>query len=95
MTGAGLEIRDTPVLGAKAVVEREADRILGRRFLVAQGGEVAAVIQMAMLGGLPASALRDAFLACPTVAQGSTTCSPAGRTVAAADATPPGASRAA
>jgi probable pyridine nucleotide-disulfide oxidoreductase len=54
----------------KAVVERESDRILGASILTAQGGEVAAVIQMAMLGGLPASTLRDAVLAHPTMAEG-------------------------
>jgi pyruvate/2-oxoglutarate dehydrogenase complex dihydrolipoamide dehydrogenase (E3) component len=54
----------------KAVVERGSERILGAAILAAQAGEVAAVIQMAMLGGLPASTLRDAVLAHPTMAEG-------------------------
>jgi pyruvate/2-oxoglutarate dehydrogenase complex dihydrolipoamide dehydrogenase (E3) component len=54
----------------KAVVERGSDRILGAAILAAHGGEVAAVIQMAMVGGLPASSLHDAVLAHPTMAEG-------------------------
>ena len=54
----------------KAVVERGTDRILGAAILAAHGGEVAAVVQMAMLGDLPSSALRDAVLAHPTMAEG-------------------------
>jgi MFS family permease len=54
----------------KAVVDREADRILGVAILAAQGGEVAAVVQTAMLGGLPASTLPDAVLAHPTMTKG-------------------------
>jgi pyruvate/2-oxoglutarate dehydrogenase complex dihydrolipoamide dehydrogenase (E3) component len=38
--------------------------------LAANGGEVAAVIQTAMLGNLPGPALRDAMLAHPTMAEG-------------------------
>jgi hypothetical protein len=45
------------------------DRPLGQRS-AAHGGEVAAIIQMAMLGELPASTLRDAVLAYPTMAEG-------------------------
>ncbi|HEX5937078.1 MAG TPA: FAD-dependent oxidoreductase [Actinomycetota bacterium] len=54
----------------KAVAERGTDRILGVAILAAHGGEVAAVVQMAMLGDLPSSALRDAVLAHPTMAEG-------------------------
>lgn len=35
-------------------------------------GEVVAVVQMAMLGGLPYTALRDAILTHPTMAEGLT-----------------------
>ena len=38
--------------------------------LGAQAGEVMAVVQMAMLGGLPFTALRDGILAHPTLAEG-------------------------
>ena len=54
----------------KAVVERGSDRILGAAVLAANGGEVAAVIQTAMLGNLGAAVLRDAMLAHPTMAEG-------------------------
>jgi pyruvate/2-oxoglutarate dehydrogenase complex dihydrolipoamide dehydrogenase (E3) component len=54
----------------KAVVERDSDRILGAAILAANGGEVIAAIQIAMLGGLTASTLRDAVLAHPTMAEG-------------------------
>jgi probable pyridine nucleotide-disulfide oxidoreductase len=53
----------------KAVVENKTDRVLGAAILAAQGGDVAAVVQMAMLGDLPASTLRDAVLAHPTMAE--------------------------
>jgi pyruvate/2-oxoglutarate dehydrogenase complex dihydrolipoamide dehydrogenase (E3) component len=53
-----------------AVVERDSNRILGTAILAAHGGEVAAVIHMPMLGGRPASTLRDAVLAHPTMAEG-------------------------
>jgi pyruvate/2-oxoglutarate dehydrogenase complex dihydrolipoamide dehydrogenase (E3) component len=52
------------------VVERDGERILGAAILAANGGEVAAVVQMAMLGNLPAPVLHDAMLAHPTMAEG-------------------------
>lgn len=48
----------------------EDDRVLGFAMLGAGAGEVVAVVQMAMLGGLPYTALRDAILAHPTFAEG-------------------------
>jgi pyruvate/2-oxoglutarate dehydrogenase complex dihydrolipoamide dehydrogenase (E3) component len=54
----------------KAVVERGSERILGAAILGAHGGEVIAAIQMAMLGGLTAGALRDGILTHPTMAEG-------------------------
>ena len=54
----------------KAVVAADSDRILGFAMLGAQAGEVLAVVQMAMLGGLPYTALRDGILAHPTMAEG-------------------------
>jgi probable pyridine nucleotide-disulfide oxidoreductase len=54
----------------KAVVERDSDRILGAAILAAHGGEVMAAIQMAMLGGLTAGALRDGLIAHPTMTEG-------------------------
>jgi pyruvate/2-oxoglutarate dehydrogenase complex dihydrolipoamide dehydrogenase (E3) component len=54
----------------KAVTERGSGRIVGAAILAVHGGEVIAVIQMAMLAGLTAPALRDAVLAHPTMAEG-------------------------
>jgi pyruvate/2-oxoglutarate dehydrogenase complex dihydrolipoamide dehydrogenase (E3) component len=54
----------------KAVVAADDDRILGFAMLGAQAGEVVVVVQMAMLGGLPFTALRDGILAHPTIAEG-------------------------
>lgn len=46
------------------------DRILGFAMLGAQAGEVMATVQMAMLGGLSYTVLRDGILAHPTLAEG-------------------------
>jgi pyruvate/2-oxoglutarate dehydrogenase complex dihydrolipoamide dehydrogenase (E3) component len=53
----------------KALVDRSTDRILGCAVLGIEGGELMAVIEVAMMGGLPASALRDAVFAHPTLAE--------------------------
>ncbi|MGA7205103.1 MAG: FAD-dependent oxidoreductase [Specibacter sp.] len=54
----------------KAVVERGTDKILGAALLGHESSEVTAVVQMAMLGGLPYQQLRDAVIAHPTMAEG-------------------------
>ena len=54
----------------KAVVDAGSSRMLGFAMLGAEAGEVTAVVQMAMLGGLPYTALRDGILAHPTMAEG-------------------------
>jgi pyruvate/2-oxoglutarate dehydrogenase complex dihydrolipoamide dehydrogenase (E3) component/pimeloyl-ACP methyl ester carboxylesterase len=54
----------------KALIAPESGRILGFTIVGAEGGEVMAVVQMAMQGGLPFTALRDAILAHPTMAEG-------------------------
>ena len=51
-------------------MERDSDLILGAAILAVNGGEVMAAVQMAMLGDLTASTLRDALLAHPTMAEG-------------------------
>ena len=53
----------------KALVGHD-DRIIGFAMLGADAGEVMAVVQTAMLGGLPYRALRDAVIAHPTMAEG-------------------------
>ncbi len=54
----------------KALIAAEDDRILGFAMLGAQAGEVMAVVQMAMLGSLPFTALRDGILTHPTLTEG-------------------------
>ncbi len=53
----------------KAVVDAGTDRILGAAVFGLEGGEVASVLQVAMMGGLPYTALRDAILPHPTLAE--------------------------
>ena len=53
----------------KAIVDAESDEILGCAILGVEGGEVMAVVQMAMLGHLPYTVLKDAVLAHPTLAE--------------------------
>jgi pyruvate/2-oxoglutarate dehydrogenase complex dihydrolipoamide dehydrogenase (E3) component len=54
----------------KALIGKHDDRILGFTMVGAEAGEVMAAVQMAMVAGLPYSALRDAPLAHPTMAEG-------------------------
>lgn len=53
----------------KAVIDAESDQILGFAALAIEGGELMSVVQMAMMGGLSASVLRDAVFAHPTLAE--------------------------
>ncbi len=53
----------------KAVVDRRTHQILGAAVLGPEGGEVTATLQMAMLGNLPFTALRDAVISHPTLAE--------------------------
>ncbi len=54
----------------KAVVEANGDRILGFTAFGVGAGEVMSCVQIAMLGGLPYTALRDAILTHPTLPEG-------------------------
>jgi pyruvate/2-oxoglutarate dehydrogenase complex dihydrolipoamide dehydrogenase (E3) component len=54
----------------KALIDAQHDRIVGFTMFGAEAGEVASVVQMAMLAGLPYTRLRDAILAHPTMAEG-------------------------
>jgi len=53
----------------KAVVDAETDKILGAAVLGLEGGEVMSMLQLAMMGGLPYTALRDGVFAHPTLAE--------------------------
>jgi pyruvate/2-oxoglutarate dehydrogenase complex dihydrolipoamide dehydrogenase (E3) component len=54
----------------KALIDTRSDRILGFTMLGSGAGEVTAVVQTAMLAGLPYTGLRDAVLSHPTMAEG-------------------------
>ena len=54
----------------KALVDAQHDRILGFTMLGPEAGEVMAVVQTAMLAGMPSTGLRDAILTHPTMAEG-------------------------
>jgi len=54
----------------KVLLDMGSDRILGFTMLGPGAGEVIAVVQTAMLAGLPYTALRDAIFTHPTMAEG-------------------------
>ena len=60
---------DEPRGVMKAVVDAESDQILGAAVLGIEGGEVAAMLQIAMMGRLPYTTLRDGIFAHPTLAE--------------------------
>jgi pyruvate/2-oxoglutarate dehydrogenase complex dihydrolipoamide dehydrogenase (E3) component len=55
---------------AKVLLDDASDRILGFCMFGPGAGEVVAVVQTAMLAGLPYTALRDALFTHPTMAEG-------------------------
>lgn len=54
----------------KGLVEARGKRSLGFAMIGAEAGEVAAVVQTAMLAGMPYTGLRDAIVTHPTMAEG-------------------------
>jgi pyruvate/2-oxoglutarate dehydrogenase complex dihydrolipoamide dehydrogenase (E3) component len=54
----------------KALIDTESDRILGFTALGVEAGEIIATVQIAMLAGLPCTALRDAIFTHPTMLEG-------------------------
>src|SRR6185369_10658705 len=54
----------------KALIDGPSERILGFSAFGAEAGEVMAAVQVAMIAGLPFTALRDAIFAHPTMAEG-------------------------
>jgi pyruvate/2-oxoglutarate dehydrogenase complex dihydrolipoamide dehydrogenase (E3) component len=53
----------------KVVVDGETDQILGAAVLGIEGGEIIAVVQMAMMGKIPYTDLQKAIFAHPTLAE--------------------------
>ena len=53
----------------KAIVDAETDQILGAAILGIEGGEIMSMLELAMMGKLPFTKLRDAVFAHPTLAE--------------------------
>jgi len=53
----------------KAVIDADSKRILGCSILGVEGGEIMNILQMAMLGGLPYTRIRDTAIAHPTLGE--------------------------
>jgi pyruvate/2-oxoglutarate dehydrogenase complex dihydrolipoamide dehydrogenase (E3) component len=53
----------------KAVIDRKTDRILGCSLFCHNAGEVMSVVQMAMIGGVPYTQVRDTVFTHPTMAE--------------------------
>jgi pyruvate/2-oxoglutarate dehydrogenase complex dihydrolipoamide dehydrogenase (E3) component len=54
----------------KALVSYDSDEILGFTAVAPHAGEILSVVQTAMMGKLPYTALRDAVFTHPTMAEG-------------------------
>ena len=54
----------------KILIGANDDRILGFTMIGSEAGEVMAVVQTAIIAGLPYTRLRDAVLTHPTMAEG-------------------------
>jgi len=54
----------------KALIAKESDQILGFTIFGVEAGEVIAVVQTAMLCGMPYTVMRDAIYTHPTIAEG-------------------------
>jgi pyruvate/2-oxoglutarate dehydrogenase complex dihydrolipoamide dehydrogenase (E3) component len=54
----------------KALVDARSDRILGFTMFGSDAGEVMAAVQIAILAGMPATGMRNAIFAHPTMAEG-------------------------
>ncbi|MDQ4078007.1 MAG: FAD-dependent oxidoreductase, partial [Chloroflexota bacterium] len=63
-----IEVGETRGL-MKAVVDVDTDQILGAAVLGIEGGELMAMLQIAMMGNLPYTSLRDGVFAHPTLAE--------------------------
>jgi pyruvate/2-oxoglutarate dehydrogenase complex dihydrolipoamide dehydrogenase (E3) component len=54
----------------KVIVDKKTDQILGCTVLGIEGGEIMSMVQIAMMGKLPYTALKEAIFAHPTLAEG-------------------------
>ena len=63
-----IEMNETRGL-MKVLVEQNSDKILGCAILGIDGGEIMAILQVAMMGDIPYTKLRDGIFAHPTLAE--------------------------
>jgi pyruvate/2-oxoglutarate dehydrogenase complex dihydrolipoamide dehydrogenase (E3) component len=63
-----IEMNETRGL-MKVLVEQNSDKILGCSILGIDGGEIMAILQVAMMGDIPYTKLRDGIFAHPTLAE--------------------------
>jgi pyruvate/2-oxoglutarate dehydrogenase complex dihydrolipoamide dehydrogenase (E3) component len=63
-----LEVDETPGF-MKAVVDAKTDQILGVAVLGVEGGEIMSQLQIAMMGKLPYTTLREGIFAHPTLSE--------------------------
>ena len=68
MSARALEVDETRGF-MKAVVDAESNQILGAAILGIEGGEIMSALEIAMMGKLPYTALRDGTFAHPTLAE--------------------------
>ena len=54
----------------KAIVDADTQQILGCAILGLEGGEIMTIIQVAMMGELPYTALKEGIFTHPTLAEG-------------------------
>ena len=54
----------------KALIDTKTDSILGITVIGVSAGEIMGAVQIAMIGGLPYTALRDAIITHPTLLEG-------------------------
>jgi pyruvate/2-oxoglutarate dehydrogenase complex dihydrolipoamide dehydrogenase (E3) component len=70
MTGVARAIETSETRGfMKAIVDAKTEQILGCTILGVEGGEIMSMLQIAMMGRLPYTAIKEAIFAHPTLAE--------------------------
>jgi pyruvate/2-oxoglutarate dehydrogenase complex dihydrolipoamide dehydrogenase (E3) component len=70
MTGVARALETSETRGfMKAIVDRKTEQILGCTILGIEGGEIMSMLQIAMMGKVPYTAIKEAVFAHPTLAE--------------------------
>ena len=70
MTGVARALETSEARGfMKAIVDKKTEQILGCTILGIEGGEIMSMLQIAMMGKLPYTAIKEAIFAHPTLAE--------------------------